>query len=651
MFRVSSANLLAAIAALALIHENTAVGAATPSPSPQGVHLAFGRDDDSMVVGYMTWEKTDATVVEYRLVGEDGPTLRATGASRAFVDGGVQKLVRYMHFTTLRGLRAGAAYAYRVGCSGLLHDEPAFFSKTSPAEENSPPKNAAWSRWFAFRAKRSAAQVTPSSPLKMLAWCDVGHLESRSAIRAVTREIHGPDGPKEPSGNVFRETSRSSGNEKQISLDPDAASDEDVNAAVLHFPDVMLHCGDIGYDLDDSNGRTGDAFMRDIEIIAAYVPYMVSAGNHERAYNFSHFENRFQMPSRSETSRDASNHYHSFDLGGLVHVVAWNSEAFFYPEYFDEAYANRMYEWLVDDLRVADAERNRAGKKPWILAHAHRPMYCANSVGDGHTSVGDAPVISSTEGALPRCDAEKEATRLGIMRGAARDGESSKTRKLLKKAPRFPVQKKKTWNVERLLYDYGVDLAFFGHVHDYERYYPVFDEKVEMSGVTLRHRNSTSPSEKNAAGSTPDDLYVQPRATVHVTTGSGGNREMIDVHEAQKSGHKNPLPVRGRCGAPFQKQSSKSAAPWCAFTSGFAPRENLGETSDFTFSRITIFDEVTLRWEQISAGDPSIELGASAIDPIVIDAFTIEAPTHGAFSRLENLRSKDGDDDFSFADA
>ena len=37
--------------------------------------------------------------------------------------------------------------------------------------------------------------------------------------------------------------------------------------------------------------------MRQIEPVAAYVPYMTVVGNHEYAYNFSHFINRFTMPN------------------------------------------------------------------------------------------------------------------------------------------------------------------------------------------------------------------------------------------------------------------------------------------------------------------------------------------------------------------
>ena len=43
---------------------------------------------------------------------------------------------------------------------------------------------------------------------------------------------------------------------------------------------MMLHVGDFAYDLDSGGGTVGDQFMQNIEQIAAYVPYMVSVGNH-----------------------------------------------------------------------------------------------------------------------------------------------------------------------------------------------------------------------------------------------------------------------------------------------------------------------------------------------------------------------------------
>lgn len=45
--------------------------------------------------------------------------------------------------------------------------------------------------------------------------------------------------------------------------------------------DAMLHVGDFAYDMSSENSLVGDQFMRQIETVAAYVPYMVVPGNHE----------------------------------------------------------------------------------------------------------------------------------------------------------------------------------------------------------------------------------------------------------------------------------------------------------------------------------------------------------------------------------
>lgn len=44
---------------------------------------------------------------------------------------------------------------------------------------------------------------------------------------------------------------------------------------------AIIHVGDFAYDMDSHNGITGDEYMKQIESIATYVPYMVCPGNHE----------------------------------------------------------------------------------------------------------------------------------------------------------------------------------------------------------------------------------------------------------------------------------------------------------------------------------------------------------------------------------
>ncbi|XP_016412847.1 acid phosphatase type 7, partial [Sinocyclocheilus rhinocerous] len=140
--------------------------------------------------------------------------------------------------------------------------------------------------------------------------------------------------------------------------------------------DVILHIGDFAYDMHEDNGRIGDEFMRQIQSIAAYTPYMTCPGNHEWAYNFSHYRSRFSMPGHTE------NLWYSWNIGP-AHIISFSTEVYFYLEYgLDLLF--RQYDWLQADLQEANRPENRA-QRPWIITMGHRPMYCSNDDGDDCT--------------------------------------------------------------------------------------------------------------------------------------------------------------------------------------------------------------------------------------------------------------------------
>lgn len=65
---------------------------------------------------------------------------------------------------------------------------------------------------------------------------------------------------------------------------PDILADVQQN-----FYDAVLQPGDFAYDMRDQNGRLGDEYMQLLEPMVAHLPLMVSPGNHEWHYNFSHY--------------------------------------------------------------------------------------------------------------------------------------------------------------------------------------------------------------------------------------------------------------------------------------------------------------------------------------------------------------------------
>jgi hypothetical protein len=86
-------------------------------------------------------------------------------------------------------------------------------------------------------------------------------------------------------------------------------------------------------------------------------------GNHEEADNYSHYQNRFNLPNRSENKT----FYYSYDINN-VHLISLNSEVDF-NSFFTEEYKKLMINWLIDDLA--------SSKQKWKIVYMHRPMYCS----------------------------------------------------------------------------------------------------------------------------------------------------------------------------------------------------------------------------------------------------------------------------------
>uniref|UniRef100_A0A146LZU8 Purple acid phosphatase n=2 Tax=Lygus hesperus TaxID=30085 RepID=A0A146LZU8_LYGHE len=227
--------------------------------------------------------------------------------------------------------------------------------------------------------------------------------------------------------------------------------------------DAVIHVGDIAYDLADENGRVGDNYMNQIQPVAAYVPYMVCPGNHERHYNFSHFRERFTMPGSSE------NLYYSFNMGP-VHFVSVNTEAYWFLE-FGFKLIVKQFNWLLRDLEEANENRS---ERPWIVLYGHRPMYCS--------------------GISPECW-QDAPTRSGL---------------------------NKMFGLEKVLHDYGVDVVFWGHQHYYERLFPIYDNVVRNGSVDEPYLNPKAPVHIITGAGGSDDL-LEPFSPVAIPSSAVRN--------------------------------------------------------------------------------------------------------------------------------
>ncbi|XP_032582199.1 acid phosphatase type 7 isoform X3 [Drosophila sechellia] len=204
--------------------------------------------------------------------------------------------------------------------------------------------------------------------------------------------------------------------------------------------DAIIHVGDFAYDMDWENGEVGDEFMRQVETIAAYLPYMVCVGNHEEKYNFSHYINRFSMPGGSD------NMFYSFDLGP-VHFIGFSTEVYYFTK-FGIKQIVMQYDWLERDLIEANKPENRK-KRPWIITYGHRPMYCSNDNGDD-------------------CANHETLVRKGL--------------------PMLDF-----FGLEPLFYQYGVDVELWAHEHCYERMWPMYNYTVFNGSLVEPYVNPGAP--------------------------------------------------------------------------------------------------------------------------------------------------------------
>jgi hypothetical protein len=211
-----------------------------------------------------------------------------------------------------------------------------------------------------------------------------------------------------------------------------------LNTSVLlseHLPgtNLALHIGDISYAVGHS--YRWDAFMSQIQPVAAQLPYMTAIGNHEMDWDgsFNNYMNsndsggecgipynaRFRMPSTPpfQAKKPASPktvHYYSFEYGSVTFVII-DTETDLTPGSIQHA-------WIHATLASVDRKRT-----PWLIMGGHRPMYVSTYDWPGTGKFGDQAF-----------------------------GEVMKE------------------SLEKLLYDYDVDLALWGHVHLYERTCPIY---------------------------------------------------------------------------------------------------------------------------------------------------------------------------------
>ncbi|KAJ4960090.1 hypothetical protein NE237_020000 [Protea cynaroides] len=215
----------------------------------------------------------------------------------------------------------------------------------------------------------------------------------------------------------------------------------------LNNYDIVFHNGDITY----ANGYLSqwDQFTAQIEPIASTKPYMISSGNHERDWP------------------NSGSFYAGTDSGGECGVLAetmfsvptTNKDNFWYStDYglFHFCIADTEHDWrpgtpqyLFIEQCLASADRQR---QPWLIFIAHRVLGYSSGLPYALEGTSDEPM--------------------------GRD------------------------SLQQLWQKYKVDLAFYGHIHNYERTCPVYENVCTMPATNF--------------------FQGTLNGTIHVVAGGGG---------------------------------------------------------------------------------------------------------------------------------
>ena len=227
---------------------------------------------------------------------------------------------------------------------------------------------------------------------------------------------------------------------------------------------MILHAGDLSY--ADCDQDLWDSYGDMIEPLASRTPWMVCPGNHEIEFNgtdymnlFTAFESRYRMPYVKPAEfgdviiKSAINpktgmpfctpsvFQMEYNFGNSF--FSFNSglaHIIFLNPYTNSLPTSKQFKWLQNDLESVDRSST-----PWLIIVMHCPWYSSNV-----NHYADQQTVQMRE------------------------------------------------SMEQLFNQHNVNLVFNGHVHDYERTYPVFKNATDING------------------------------TVYITIGNAGNLEGLD---------------------------------------------------------------------------------------------------------------------------
>jgi hypothetical protein len=245
-----------------------------------------------------------------------------------------------------------------------------------------------------------------------------------------------------------------------------------INNLMRENTNMILHTGDLSY--ADCEQDLWDSYGNMIQPLASKTPWMVCPGNHEIEFNgtdynnlFTAFEKRYRMPYfrpaifgdiiiKSSINPITGKPYCTPSIFQMEYNFGNSFFSFdtglahiiYLNPYTNSSPRSEQYNWLNNDLKLVDRSIT-----PWVIVIMHCPWYTSNV-----NHYADLQTI--------------------LMRDS----------------------------MEELFYKYNVNIAFNGHVHNYERTYPVFKNLTDIQGsVYITIGNSGNLEGLN------NDYYEEPK--------------------------------------------------------------------------------------------------------------------------------------------
>ena len=237
---------------------------------------------------------------------------------------------------------------------------------------------------------------------------------------------------------------------------------------------AVLYTGNMAYNLESNDFEKGVQFLKTLQGFAAFWPFMPTAGKYDNYDDFNFFNYLYSAINDPLFN----NFFFSFNLG-KAHIIQINMAFYFNPD-SDITLRNNIWEWLTKDLINANRSDNRQ-ERPWIIVYGFYSFYC-----------------SSTDDS---CCGNHDFTYS--------DGD-----------PTNPFD-----TLEFLFKSYAVDLYISSSNSSslYERLPPIY-QSAEMP-----HSSKITPD--------LNQLYmINPRSTIYIVEGIGGNINTSDNRYIEKTG-------------------------------------------------------------------------------------------------------------------